>query len=65
MYDTIEKTILAGSVLLPAGVSEKMGMKNRDWNRREREENREREFLWLGTLHQQRRGLSCVYNVRE
>lgn len=44
MYDRIEKEILAGSVLLPVdptGVSEKVGMENRDWNRREREENRE------------------------
>lgn len=53
----------------PIGLSEKVGMRERDWNRkgraRERERKPEREFLWLGTLHRKRRGLSCVYSVRQ
>jgi len=69
----IKKEIPAGSVFaLPAsliGLSEKAGMRERDWNRkggreRERERKPEREFLWLGTLHRKRRGLSCVYSAR-
>ncbi len=46
MFDRREKEILAGSVVVlpasPIGLSEKAGMKERDWNRKgEREKQRE------------------------
>lgn len=65
MCDRREKDILAGSVVVlpasPIGLSEKVGKKERETGiEKERERKTEREFLWLGTLHQKRRGLSCV-----
>jgi len=57
--------VLASSVVVlpasPIGLSGKAGMMGRDWNRKT-ERKTEREFLWLGTQHRKRRGLSCVYS---
>lgn len=60
----------AGSVVTlqasPIGLSGKAGMRERDWNRKTRGKKKaKREFLWLGTAHRERRGLSCVYSVKQ
>lgn len=64
--------ILAGSVVVlpasPIGLCEKAGIWGRETRiEREREEEKktEREFLWLGMQHRKRRGLLCVYSVRQ